>query len=127
MSSQEQPTLAQKVALLARQNHHQPMTRRVLLGALLAALTSLCGCGRLQTPPPLTKAELEADLAERLKLRDVALTDQGGGQFTGTGKDAEGDLVELDVVQEERWLSWKTRHKNPDGSTISEGRGHASR
>jgi hypothetical protein len=127
MSSQEQPTLGQRVALLERRNRPQQMTRRVLLGALLAALTSLCGCGKLRPPPPLTETELEAYMAERLKLREVALADQGGGRFTGTGKDAEGNLVELEVVQEERWLSWKTRHKSPDGSTISEGRGHASR
>ena len=127
MSSQEQPILEQRVALLERQNRRQHVTRRVLLGALLAALTSLCGCGKMQLPPPLTKTELEADLAERLKLQEVALTDQGEGRFTGMGKDAEGNLVELEVVQEDRWLSWKTRHKSPDGSTISEGRGHTSR
>lgn len=127
MSSEEQPALEQRVTLLESQDRRPQMTRRVLLGALLAALTSLCGCGQVQPPPPLTKTELEAYMAERLKLREVMLTEQGGGPFTGTAKDADGNLVELEVVQEERWLTWKTRHKRPDGSIITEGRGHSSR
>jgi hypothetical protein len=87
------------------------MNRRAFLAASLAA-AGLCGCRagkqRLRT---LTRAELEPDMAERLGLRDVELTDQGEGRFTGTAKNAQGDVVELEVVQQERRRSWKTRWK----------------
>ncbi len=105
------------------------MNRRTFLGALLFTVTSFYGCGSPQPtplkvappPPPLTKAELEADMAQRLKLRDVTLTEQGGGRFTGTGKDAEGKVIELEVTQEERRRSWKTKWKGPNGNAESSG------
>jgi hypothetical protein len=58
-------------------------------------------------------------MADRLKLRDVTLTERGGGHFTGTAKDAVGNLIELDVTQEERRRSWKTRYKGPNGNAES--------
>jgi hypothetical protein len=91
----------------------------------LTGLAGFCGCASSKTPlRKLSKAELEADMAERLKLHEVKLTDQGGGRFTGTGKDAEGNVVELEVTQEERRRSWKNKVKTATGS--SEGSGMIS-
>jgi hypothetical protein len=82
----------------------------------MAMTASLAGCGSrtqsLKIPDhQLTKEEMEADMADRLKLRDVKLTDQGGGRFTGTGSDSQGKLNELEVSQDGRRLSWKTKWK----------------
>jgi hypothetical protein len=63
----------------------------------------------------LTKAELEADMAKRLNLRAVTLTEQGGGRFTGTAKDAKGKVIALVVNQEERRRTWKLKWKGPNG------------
>jgi hypothetical protein len=103
------------------------MNRRALLAALLAA-ADLLGCAgpRTKSPGRLTKAKLEADMAGRLKLHDVALVDQGGGRFTGTGKDGQGRVIQLEVQQEERRLSWKHSYKSPDGKSSSTGNGTAS-
>jgi hypothetical protein len=69
----------------------------------------------------LTKAELEADMADRLKLHDVTLTEQGGGRVAGTGRGAEGKLIELEVAQEARRRSGKTRYQGPDGNSGGDG------
>jgi hypothetical protein len=63
----------------------------------------------------LTKAELEAETAKRHNLHDVTLTEQGGGRFTGTAKNAEGKAIELEVTQEERRRSWKLKWQGPNG------------
>jgi hypothetical protein len=97
------------------------MNRRTYFGVSMAIIASLAGCARRTAPPPatkgtggvdaipmrrLSKAELEADMADRLKFHDVALTDQGGGRFTGSGKDADGRLFELEVTQDDHRRSW---------------------
>ncbi len=99
------------------------MNRRTFLGALMmAAVSSLSGCGSRKQPfPQLTKAESEADMADRLKLRDVTLTDQGGGRFTGSGKDAEGKLIELEFTRDEQQRKWKNRWKGANGESSGEG------
>ena len=98
------------------------MNRRYFLSAAMAVACGLPGCGTRKQPfPQLTKAELEADTADRLKLRDVTLTDHGGGRFTGTGKDAEGKLIELEVTQDKQQRSWKNHWKGPDGEHSGEG------
>ncbi len=98
------------------------MNRRYFLSAAMAVACGLSGCGLRKQPfPQLTKAELEADMGDRLKLRDVTLTDQGGGRFTGTGKDAEGKLIELEVTQDKQQRKWKNRWKGPDSETSGEG------
>jgi hypothetical protein len=56
-----------------------------------------------------------------LKLRDVTLTDLGGGRFTGTGMDAEGKLIELAVTQNLQRRSWKTHWMGPTGEASGEG------
>jgi hypothetical protein len=93
------------------------------------AVAGLSGCSssKQQTlQRPLTKPELEEDMAQRLGLRDVTLTDQGNGRFTGTGQDSEGRLVELEIKQEERRRSWKTRWKSPDGKSGGNAEGSVS-
>lgn len=82
----------------------------------MTATGGLVGCQPSPaTPPaPLTPAELEADVAGRLKLQGVALADQGGGRFTGTGTNADGQAVEIEVVQEQRRLSWKAKWEGKD-------------
>src|ERR1700752_3990902 len=98
------------------------MSRRTFLGVSLAAVTGLTGCGASRkSPGQLSKVELEAEIADRLKLRDVTLVEQGGGRFTGTGTDAEGKVFQLEVTQEQRRLSWKTTYKSQDGSSTSQG------
>jgi hypothetical protein len=88
----------------------------------MATASILSGCGLGEQPlRQLTKAELEADMADRLKLRDVTLTDERGGRFTGTGKGAEGKPIELAVTQREQRRSWKTHWKGPNGEASGEG------
>lgn len=95
---------------------------------------SLSGCGSWQQPltnpgleadlasrRALTKAELEADMAKRNNLHDVTLTDEGGGRFKGTGKAADGKRIELEVTQQERRRSWKSRWKGSDGESSGAG------
>src|SRR5262249_23760242 len=81
------------------------MDRRTFIAALLAAQASLWGCDRPKgfniANRNLSKAELEKHIADVLKLHEVTLTDQGGGRFTGTGKNAEGNVVNLELTQEE--------------------------
>jgi YD repeat-containing protein len=99
------------------------MNQRTFFAAFLATAMSFYGCGGKQSPPvkvapppaPLTKAELAADMAKRLNLRDVTLTEQAGGRFTGTARDAEGKVIELEVNQGERRRSWKLKWKGPNG------------
>ncbi len=94
-----------------------PMNRCTFLGGSIIAAASLSGCGsRPSELKQLTTSEMEADLAERLKLHEVKLTDEGGGRFTGTGKDAEGHVVELEATQDKRRRTWKHKWKGPDGS-----------
>jgi hypothetical protein len=69
----------------------------------------------------LTKEELETDMALRLALRQVKLTDQGGGRFTGTGRDAQDRLWELDVTQEEHRRSWKNTRRTATGTEVGNG------
>jgi hypothetical protein len=96
------------------------MNRRTFIALSCATVAGLWGCGSSQLPlRTLTRTELEADMAQRLGLHDVTLTDQGGGRFTGTGKDAQGRLVELEVKQELRRRSWKNSWKDPNGSSTS--------
>jgi hypothetical protein len=64
----------------------------------------------------LTREELETDMALRLALRQVKLTDQGGGRFTGTGRDAQDRLWELEVTQEEHRRSWKNTRRSATGT-----------
>jgi hypothetical protein len=98
------------------------MDRRLFLGTALAAAGFFgCGGSPRSTARTLTTAELEADMAERLHLRDVALTDQGGGRFTGTGTDAQGRRIELEVTQEERRRTWKAQYQGPDASIKNSG------
>jgi hypothetical protein len=69
----------------------------------------------------LTKEELETDMALRLMLRQVKLTDQGGGRFTGTGRDAQDRPIELEVTQEEHRRSWKNTRRSPTGTEGGSG------
>jgi hypothetical protein len=69
----------------------------------------------------LTKEELETDMALRLMLRQVKLADQGGGRFTGTGRDAQDRLIELEVTQEEHRRSWKNTRRSPTGTEGGSG------
>jgi hypothetical protein len=103
------------------------MNRRSFLRATFLS-AALAGCASPKKKPPgkMTKAELEADMAARLNLTDVALTDEGGGRFTGTGKDREGRVFQLEVTQEERRLSWKNTYKSADGTISTSGGGTAS-
>jgi hypothetical protein len=41
---------------------------------------------------------------DKLKFHDVTLTDQGGGRFTGTGKDAEGRLIPKQACKKNRTM-----------------------
>jgi hypothetical protein len=110
------------------------VNRRVFLVASMAVVACLSGCGSRQQPPTdprleadlssrrtLSKAELEADMANRNNLHDVMLTNEGGGRFKGTGKAADGKLIELEATQGERRRSWKTRWKGSDGEASGAG------
>jgi len=59
-----------------------------------------------------------AMIAGMVKLRGVTLVEQGGGRFTGSGTDAEGRLVQLEVTSKGRQLSWMNTYQNPDGSVV---------
>jgi hypothetical protein len=105
------------------------MSRRAFIVALLAAQASLWGCSGPQGPNgkfsvpnrKFSRAELEKHIADKLKLHDVTLVDQGGGRFTGTGKNAEGNVVDVEVTQEERRRTWKSTYKGPKGVTENFG------
>jgi hypothetical protein len=91
------------------------MTRRTFLVCCLTEVF-LVGCGKSPNAPrsPMSRAELEKDMAERLKLTNVSLKEQSEGQFLGTGTNAEGQVVEIEVQQESRRLSWKGKWSGTD-------------
>jgi hypothetical protein len=66
----------------------------------------------------LNREELETDMAVRMMLRQVKLTDLGGGHFTGTGRDIQDRLIELEVTQEEHRRSWKTTRRSASGTEV---------
>ena len=95
------------------------MSRQASLAALLFTMLWLIGCQPSKpavSPGPMSKQELEATVAKKLELKDVSLTDQGAGRFTGTGKTADGLVAELEVIQKEHQLNMKKKWKSADGS-----------
>lgn len=99
------------------------MLRLGLLAVWMVLTGNILGCDSSQKPlDQLSMTELEAEFSERLKLHDVNLMEQESGVFTGTGVDAEGKVIQLEVKQEPRQISWKNTYKAPDGSvTTGEG------
>jgi hypothetical protein len=69
----------------------------------------------------LTKEELETDIALREMLRQVKLTDGGGGRFTGTGRDVQDRLVELEITQEEHRRAWKATWRSANDTHVDNG------
>jgi hypothetical protein len=69
-------------------------------------------------------------MAARLALSEVQLNDEGGGRFTGIGKNGDGVEVQLEVKQEARQLSWKSKWNGKTrngGHSEGETAGSASR
>jgi hypothetical protein len=69
----------------------------------------------------LTKEELETDIALREMLRQVKLTDQGSGRFTGSGRDFQDRLVELEVTQGEHRRTWKATWRSANDTHVDNG------
>jgi len=103
---------------------------RIPAAIVSAAIVVGCGSSQSSAPKPLTKLELETDMAARLALSEVQLNDEGGGRFTGKGKNGDGVEVQLDVKQEARQLSWKSKWNGKTksgGHSEGETAGSASR
>jgi len=91
------------------------MKRRTFLGISLAALVAFSGCARKTGPNrQLSKSEIEADIAKSCQLHEVTLTEETPGHFNGTGKNAQGKEVKVEVVQEPRRRTWKVRTEGPN-------------
>jgi hypothetical protein len=101
------------------------MIRRLFLMSALAILAGCSGGNPAKTRPysKFTKTEIENELASRLQLREVKLTDQGGGKFSGTGKTATGEVHQLEVTQSHDGLQWEQSYRSADGKSSFKGGG----
>jgi hypothetical protein len=93
----------------------------------LAAVVMFGGCSNppasslpTKHPNQFTKAELEADIGQRLKLTDVTLTEGEKGKYTGTGKGADGMTYEVKVTVTDRSMSWEKLYTK-NGEVKTEG------
>lgn len=91
------------------------MNRRLVLVGALAFLIGFTGCGRSNKhPDEMSKAEFEAWLSKTHGLTDLAITEQGLGQFTGTGR-KDGKTWQIKVTREARKASWEIKSQDPGG------------
>jgi predicted small lipoprotein YifL len=96
------------------------MHRRLLLAMVLVAAATLAGCGK-SPPREYTKAEFEAYVAQKCKLKEVTLEPKGDGKFVGTGVDGDGRTYQVEATQEANRISWMAKHgeMKPGGVIIS--------
>jgi hypothetical protein len=99
--------------------------RRWFVIATVALCPLASGCGGQKSFGQYTTAELEAELAKRLECQEVHLTDKGNGRFTGTGKKATGEVLELEVTRSDRGLTWEQTQKDAEGKVLFHGKGGA--
>lgn len=98
------------------------MPRRAVFIACAAFLLVFAGCGK-QTYGNLTKAELEAFVGQKCKLKDVKLEAKGNGTFAGTGVSEDGRAFTLEATQQAKGLSWTATYvEQKDGKNHEEVR-----
>jgi hypothetical protein len=103
------------------------MIRGVIPVAVLGFFLALPGCGgtssktpdemtqaELETWMQMTKPELETWLTKGMGVADLSLTEQGQGQFTGTGK-KEGKPCQIKITREARQAQWEIKWEGPGG------------
>ena len=87
--------------------------------AVVVVLFGLAGCSK--NPGALGKSDIEAELREELKLKDVSLTANPDGGYTGTGKLADGTKYTLIVTQDEKDKKLSYTLKNEEGRVVRGG------
>lgn len=71
---------------------------------VLVVLGCLPGCSK--NPGTLSKSEVEGQVKDALKLKDVSLPASPEGGYKGTGTAEDGTKYELTVIQDEMFLRY---------------------
>jgi len=74
---------------------------------VLVVLVCLPGCSKI--PGTLTKSEVEGQVKDALKLKDVSLTANPEGGYKGSGTAEDGTKYELTVTQDEYFLRYTAK------------------
>jgi hypothetical protein len=89
------------------------MNRKIVLVVLLAGV----GCWlalqssrqpRAKRAGDLNKTEIEAEVREGLKLKEVHLAEMTKGEFSGTGSASDGTKYKIKVTQGESKITWES-------------------
>jgi hypothetical protein len=56
----------------------------------------------------LSRAEIESEIKEALKLKEVHLTETGKGDFSGTGSTSDGTTYKIKVTQSKNKITWES-------------------
>ena len=89
------------------------MNRKLVLVILLAGFACWLAIRSNSLPKPkrvgeFGKAEIEAEIKEVLKLKDVSLTEETGGKYAGTGIGQDGIKYKITITQSENKLTWES-------------------
>jgi hypothetical protein len=83
--------------------------RCVVHTAAVVVVVWVCVPGCSRHPGTLSKSEVEGQVTDVLKFKDVSLTANPEGGFKGTGTAEDGTKSELTVTQDERFLRYSAK------------------
>src|SRR5262245_21284503 len=59
-------------------------------------------------PDNLSKAEIESEVRDAMKLKEVHLTETAKGEFSGSGSASDGTKCEITATQSGNKLTWQS-------------------
>lgn len=59
-------------------------------------------------PDNFSKAEIESEVREALKLKEVHLTETAKGEFSGSGSATDGTTCKITVTQSRNKITWES-------------------
>jgi hypothetical protein len=89
------------------------MNRKIILVILLAGFACWVAIrSNSHTQPKrledFGKAEIEAEIKEALKLKDINLTEEAAGKYAGSGTGNDGTKYKIKVTRSENRLAWES-------------------